>query len=391
MISGTAEPFAGAPKCFLVTRMISRQFLRPALFLTLAFALHACGGGGGSATAPAVSTPVATPGANTPATASASLRIVVPQAAQSSASVRRPAFVSAAAQSIVVDLYTVAPDGTFSNTPASITDADLTPSSNACSGTPLACTITLAVPIGTVTVGAALYAGTHQTGAVLATFAPSSLHEFRVVPNATNTIGISLDGIPASLSVNVSPATVTAGTASTSVVTVTAHDAAANLILGTDPYASAVTLTNGDGSGHTSLSGTLITSPASSVNLVYNGLALSGGSFTIGASYPAQTPVSASATVGILSTNGVTAVPGTLAFLSTADTPQDVTYGEASYAGTFTISDASCSAVATVVDNIGTLHITPVGAGSCAITITDTAQRSATVNVTVNVTTFGAQ
>jgi len=314
------------------------------------------------------------------------LRIVVPSPPSTASTSRRPAFVSAGALSMSVAIYTVAADGTIATTPVSTTNVDLVPSS-ICSGTPLACTIVIGAPVGTLTFGVTLYSHVAEGGSVLATFAPSAVHEFTIVQNTNNTIGISLDGVPATLSMSVSPAVLTAGTAATATITVVAMDASNNVIIGTDPYAAPIQLTDTDPSGSTTLSSATVLSPVSTVSLVYAGGPLNGSSFPLSASFPGTPPVLASTSVGVLNTNGITATPSAVAFLSLARAPQVVTYGEAAYNGTFTVASTSCAGIATVLDLSGTFRVTPLAAGSCTVMVNDNANHSASVSIGVTQTT----
>ncbi len=284
-----------------------------------------------------------------------------------------------------VSLYTVAANGTIAAAPLSTTNLDLVPSA-ACSGTPLACSIGFAAPVGVVTFGATLYSQTGETGFVLATFAPSAVHEFTILENATNVIGLSLDGVPAQLAVSVSPATLTAGVASNATITVVAKDASNNVIIGTDAYASPIQLTDNDATGNTTLSPATVVSPVSTAALVYGGGALTGSSFTIGATYAAIPPVTASTTVGILNPNGVTAVPAAVDFVSLAQPPQEVTYGEAAYTGPFTVASSGCAGVATITPSTGAFYVAPAGPGSCTVTVSDNASHTATVTIGVTQT-----
>ncbi len=283
---------------------------------------------------------------------------------------------------MAVALYAVAADGTIASTPLSTTNVDLVPSPT-CSGTPLACSISFDAPIGTVTFGVTLYAQTGEGGAVLATFVPSAVHEFEILENATNVIGLSLDGVPASLAVSVNPATLTAGVASTATVTVVALDASNNTIIGTAPYASPIALIDDDPTGNTTLSPATVVSPQTTVSLVYAGAPLTGTSFAIGATYPGATPVVATTTEGVLNPNGVTAVPANVAFFSLAQPPQEVTYGEAAYSGTFTIDASSCAGIATITQASGAFYVAPIGVGGCTVSVTDNASHAATVTVGV--------
>jgi hypothetical protein len=344
--------------------------------ITLA-GLTGCGGGNG--TAGAVTGPARGPTETV-------LRIVVPSPPSTASTSRRPAFVSAGALSVSVAIYTVAADGTIATTPSSTTNVDLVPSS-ICSGTPLACTIAIDAPVGTLTFGVTLYSQVAEGGSVLATFVPSAVHEFTIVQNTNNTIGISLDGVPATLSMSVNPAVLTAGAASTVTITVVAMDASNNVIIGTDPYAAPIQLTDNDPSGSTTLSSATITSPVSTVSLVYAGGPLNGSSFPLSASFPGTPPVVASASVGVLNTNGVTATPANVTFLSLAQAPQVVTYGEASYNGTFTVVSTSCAGIATVLNLSGTFRVTPLAAGSCTVTVNDNANHSTSVTIGVTQST----
>jgi hypothetical protein len=188
------------------------------------------------------------------------------------------------------------------------------------------------------------------------------------------------------LNVSSVPATFTAGTPATATITVVARDASGNIIVGADPYATAIALVDNDPTGNTSLSTSSVVSPASTVALTYGGGPLSGSSFDLAAQYPATPAVTANVSIGILNTTGVTAVPAVLAFLSPAQPPLDVAYGEASYTGGFTVNAASCSGIATVLDLGGTLHVTPTGAGSCSVTISDNGGRSTGVAIGVTQT-----
>ena len=329
---------------------------------------------------------------NVASSTSTTIRIVIPAATTSSASERKPAYVSAGAQSLSIAIYTVAADGTIATTALSTTNVDLV-QSTVCTGTPLACSIPVVAPAGLLTFGVTLYSQTGEGGSILATFAPSVQHEFTIVQNTNNVVGISLDGVPASMTLTATPPTLTAGTASTSVISVVARDASGNVIVGTTPYAAPISLADNDPTAHTSLTAATITSPTTTSTLTYAGGPLTGSSFTIVAQYPAAPtlPIVATVPVGVLNTFGVTAVPSVVTFLATSQPPQDVTYGEASYAGTFTVVSTSCASIATVVNNVGSLHITPLAAGSCTVSITDNAGHATSVSIGVTQTKIVGQ
>jgi len=86
----------------------------------------------------------------------------------------------------------------------------------------------------------------------------------------------------------------------------------------------------------------------------------------------------------------LSAAPPSLAISSAA--AQDVTITETGYSGTFAESD-TCNPFSGVVASVSvasssagkaTYAVTPLGAGTCAVTATDTAGRATSVNVTVS-------
>jgi hypothetical protein len=378
LIGRTGHALAATRRCDALNTDRRALWAR-VLSFSVALSLCACGGGGDSSSPPAAA------GSTANARPTTTLRIVVPQPAQAATNSRRPAYVSAGAQSLSLAIYPVAGDGTIATTPSSTTNVDLVASS-ICSGTPLACSIPINAPVGIVTFGVSLYSQTGEGGSLLATFAPSAQNEFAIVLNTNNVIGISLDGVPAALHISIAPATLTAGTAATATITVVAHDGSNNVIVGSDPYASAIALVDNDPTGNTTLSSASVLSPVSTVTLNYAGGPLTGSAFTLAAQYPGSTSVGATVSVGILNTTGVTAVPATVAFGSPAQAPQTVTYGEASYTGGFTINSSACSGVASVLDLSGTLRVSPIAAGSCTVTIGDNGGRSASVAIGVTQT-----
>lgn len=192
-------------------------------------------------------------------------------------SARRPAFVSPSAQSIAISVYSVDGGGNISANPISTTYADLTGNSPDCTGDgTITCSIPVAVPPGTDAFGLQLFAYTGEGGSVLGSVAPTAATERTITAGQNNVLlPLVVGGVPA----NVTISTLTllrAGTPASNAMTVVATDAAGNVIVGSDPYANPIVLTDSDTSGATSLSQTTLTSPATPVLFSYNGGALSG-------------------------------------------------------------------------------------------------------------------
>jgi hypothetical protein len=213
-----------------------------------AFGLTACGGGGGGggATLPPVSAPGGTstaPPASGPA--SVAISIAVPSATAASARLRAVRYVSAATKSAVVTY----PGG------RQVADCGTT------------CALVLAVNPGMVSFDIALYDATGGTGHLLSSGSTTAA----IVAGQTNTVKVTFAGVVAKVIVALATATVTVGTPASIAVSVSAQDAAGYTIVGPDPYATPIALTNDDASGTTALSATTVAAPSSAVMLAYNG------------------------------------------------------------------------------------------------------------------------
>ncbi len=216
--------------------------------VALSLALAGCGGGAGGAGGAA-----ALPGAGSaPPTADARVVITIPQRSATSAGSRAPAYVSPSTQSL-----TVAVDG---GTP---TAQNLTPSSPNCSvGGPLSaltCTVPIAVTAGSHAFTFTTYDGLGGTGNALSTNAVTQT----IAANQTNSINVTLAGVPASLQVNALGGGSVGGSVSGSIASglqlagilsmpfsVTALDADGNFIIGPGAPTLAVSITGAStGSG----------------------------------------------------------------------------------------------------------------------------------------------
>jgi len=85
--------------------------------------------------------------------------------------------------------------------------------------------------------------------------------------------------------------------------------------------------------------------------------------------------------------------PTGLQFTATGATfAQTVTASELNYAGTFTASSTNCQEIASISPATGkTFTVTPVGAGSCTFTFTDSGGQNTQLVVHVATTTIGGE
>lgn len=256
-----------------------RRFLA---FATIV-ALTACGGGGGSNSAPvtAPTTPPGTPSGNL-VTPTFTLRIPAPTG---SAAKRSPKFVSSHALSVKITLNS---DSAGIN-PASLAGNPAITNVNGTSG--LSCTAGCTVngppsPVGNDNFTVTLFDNTNATGSALDT----ATQTFPIAAGVANSSSITLNGIPAAIAISGVPAAnaFAAGTASSSTLTVTVTDADGQTITGT--YANPVTVadpdTLSDGSSvaattcpaqgaETTIaaSSVMLTADTSSAKFCYNGIA----------------------------------------------------------------------------------------------------------------------
>jgi hypothetical protein len=227
----------------------------------LVLALAACSGTGSSLPAASGSSQVASS-----ATATA-LVIKIPAAATASTS-KRPAYVSSSTQSIS---GSVNPGSGCSACTAAVNlAANLTPGSSGCVTTSGAttCTIALSLKPGNYVASVATYDGPLASGAPTGNELSSNQSiPFTVTANTANTVPLTLNGIPASLTFALAgspPATLAAGTvtidgASTAVnISAVIKDADNNTIIG--PGTPAITAgVTGNTSYKSSVAGTTVT------------------------------------------------------------------------------------------------------------------------------------
>lgn len=342
-----------------------------------------CGSGGSTGTSPG--SPVITP-----QTAKVAFVVKIPVKTSSAIAKRHTSYVASDTRSVTF-AYSTDGGSTFS-TPPQVVAIDVTNSSTCpVVGGYYNCSAYFTAPIGAIKVRVMTYASTDGTGSVLS----RSIVDKTIVEGADNEVDVTLDGVVATLTIALSPTSVSVGTPHQDVTaTWGGQDAAGNTIV--VPPGNLV-----DSSG-AALAPTLAITNAPSAFTAgavttytfveqYNGTSIADQTFTL--SDGTYTNATATLTVGPLPALSVT--PTSLQFLNTDDT-KDVTISETGYgSGTFTITTSSgCSGVITVPASVtassgsATLTVTPVAVGgvspACTITVTDS--YSQTTNVTATVT-----
>lgn len=196
--------------------------------------------GGGQQVAPIAPQPQQPQRESAPAT----LTLKVPVSATTSASAKRPAYVSAGTQSI-----------TFSGTGIATQTISLAPIATTCppSGGFYVCSLKFAAPVGNSTLTVKTFASTDGSGT------PLSLNTIpiSIVQDQTNAIPVTLNGVVSTLVLTLSASTVTAGTAQAITASLGGKDAAGNAIVGPGSFVDATgaaltpTLQSSDGTNFT--------------------------------------------------------------------------------------------------------------------------------------------
>ena len=219
-----------------------------ALIVASLLVLAGCGGGGGGSSAvappPPVPSPTATPVA---ALGSATLTLSIPRA--TSAGQVLPQFVSPGTTSISivinsVDGNTTLPAGVPRTTTVALTTTGANPP---CTASPSGqtCTVPIPAPTGVVNYTFSLLDASNNVLAVATV-------SFTIAAGSNNpSLRAVLNGVVKTVSVFIPQ--FSSGTSFSGPITVNAYDASGALIVGGAPYFAPFTLTDGDTSGHTSL------------------------------------------------------------------------------------------------------------------------------------------
>jgi hypothetical protein len=286
---------------------------------------------------------------------------------------------------------------------------NLTPSDPRCTGTPLTCTIAVALLAGSYTVTIDTYdkapvSGSIPAGANLLSTAKNAA--FTMAGGVTNGIGVTLDGVPARFAINGLPSG-TAGTAFSAAqsFTVTAKDADGDIISGT--YEHPVTVSDSDTSsltqgtalavnGGNAATHVLGTASSDTFTLDYGGLAIAPATITASATgatngtgtfTPALQPIVYSGPLNGSNPNvqfGIT---------SGSFSASEAGWTNAPYGRNLTATAASnCSTIGSVAPGSGTAFTATVAGsptiGSCVVTLGDGVGQ--TLGVTLTTQAIGA-
>jgi hypothetical protein len=204
--------------------------------------------------------------------------VVTIPAKTNAAAHRNPNYISASTQSMVIAQVS-------GSTTTTLATANLAPSSPGCSvtsGGTTQCTVSFITTAGSDTFKMSMYDQPNGKGNLLST---GETPAETITAGQANTVNVTLDGVPASLSVVLGAGTLPVGTASTTSLTVVAEDADDNVIVGPGGFSSAISLAiTGDtyktlsvtyGQGQSS-----ITSPGQAATLAYTGASNVGSTIT---------------------------------------------------------------------------------------------------------------
>jgi hypothetical protein len=257
-----------------------------ALLAALAIASGCSGGPNGTSAIPFARPQAARPEAER-GKAHLTVRIRIPKRHRSGV---HPRYVSAATQGMTLKF--VGPS-TFTDVVA------LTPSSPGCSGSPLACTIQIALATGNYVVTIDTYNQAPAGGSIPPTaklLSTAANVAVSVTTGSANHLSFTLGGVPATISVGPFPsAYVGAGGFLNQSFGVTAKDAAGDTIVGL--YDAPIVLTNSDTSGATSIATSGSDKPPSDT------LLSSGDPAMLSWTGVAMAPITITATAGSVSAN----------------------------------------------------------------------------------------
>jgi hypothetical protein len=329
--------------------------MRRAVCMLLFALLTACGGGGSGTPAAAGFT-----GSTTLSSANVTVEITVPRDASSSA--RAPQYVSSGTANVSVSV-------------AGIT------TTAACASPATTCSVQVAAPLGNDTFAVSLFDTSMDllaTGSIAAT----------ITANIINTISLTFNGVIHSLTLSLSVPTIAIGTAAASVLTILAKDAAGDVIVPPGNYTQPIVVTQSPVSvASISVTGatTISTIPAASSTLH---IAYSGAVAPVSVVYTATAgTVTQSQTLTFPAPGGVTVSSPLLQFTTVPAGAQTETVSETNYNGTFSDSAPGCSGIANVGSVAGTsFGVTPIAAGACTVTVSDTIGNTQTFNVHVATT-----
>lgn len=199
-----------------------------------------------------------------------------------------PEYISPSTQSMTVATTGSVPLQTFNLTP---TSAGCTTSAGV-----LSCSETAYFPAGQQTLTLTLFDQQNGAGNQLST----ASQQVTITAGTATNITVTLNGVPSSATVLLNgsaAASIPQGVATSVPATVTAKDADGNIIMSPGNYSSAITLSDSDTSGATTLSTTSVTAPGASITVSYNGSAISSATITPSINGTAQSAGAATLTL----------------------------------------------------------------------------------------------
>ncbi|HEY1975783.1 MAG TPA: glycine-rich protein [Candidatus Baltobacteraceae bacterium] len=279
----------------------------------------------------------------------------------------------------------------FSGTSTLTQAVALTPGDPRCTGSPLECRIVIDLVAGAYTVSLNAYdlapvSGAIPTSAKLLSKAANV--PFTAAVGKANVLGVTLDGVPKSLSVSGLPGA-TAGTAISTPqkFTVTAKDADGNVIVGT--YTTLVMVSDSDTSGATTLSSTPVTgdpagtlaSSKDAVSIAYTGIAMNAvtiAATATGATSGHATFAPALSPIGPASAANGVVVNTNAEFNPTSFTVSEPGWTNSPYNQSLTVTPSGCDSIATINPTgytnsqfIAELVAGATTSGSCTVTFSD--------------------
>ena len=337
------------------------------LLITL---LAACSGG----TTSNQNAPIGASNSLPPASGTGTVRLTITIPSKTTASTKRSAkYISPNARSAAISLYPVVA-GVISPSASTTSNQDLAAGTPGCSGSPVTCSIQLSSAPGIVAFGIKLYDAPGQTGSILSQLDPSVATERTIAAGIDNAVvPLVLSGVPSTITLALASNTLQGGVSNTITLVVVARDADSNMIIGSAPYETPITLSASDPA--ITFSPASVISPSTAVTLNYNGH-----------STPTSDTVSATAGAAMASPAPLTFTPATLlvscgsgcAGVPNTSTPYAVAINELGYSGTATLSVSGTGCVidsssALVSNGSGSFNLYPdPKGGNCQVTATDT-------------------
>jgi hypothetical protein len=243
----------------------------------VAFALSACGGGGGLPNGSVVNSPGGGPTQSPTKLVNVKVTVTIPPRTKSHGV--RPDYVSVNTQSLVIALSSVNGEGVSGVNPTTINTLPHSHGCKAQAGTTV-CTATASGSPGDDVFAVTTYAGANATGAVFsAGTVEAKISGSGSGVQISNQLSLTLDGIIASLELSLSPNSAKRGDPTKVDVALTAFDATGAQIVGPSNFATPIGLDLQGDPGHAfalhhagrSGASLPITKPASGITLNYDG------------------------------------------------------------------------------------------------------------------------